>query len=170
MDNRHTHFMVMKYHLHPLSLIWAYPSIQAVLMDCSTLFLHNTSKAIRSMHALSSLGLNASGFKRLLSIRLYEQFVRPQLEYGLAIQVLRKPDLKDWKMPSLLVYGKYFAHGQTAQPKLCTILLICPRCTIVPPRFKPSSSYAVPNCQLMHFFTIFVKLQCKSHRAIYPNY
>lgn len=42
-----------------------------------------TSKA--SMNLLKSLGVNPSGFDRLLSLRLYTQICRAHLEYGLAI-------------------------------------------------------------------------------------
>ncbi|KAG1435679.1 hypothetical protein G6F56_013877 [Rhizopus delemar] len=41
---------------------------------------------------LASMGLNRQGFPLLLSSRLYASFIRPKLEYGLAIARLLKKD------------------------------------------------------------------------------
>ena len=57
-------------------------------MDPSLLIDHNTKKAIKSLNLLNSIGLSPSGFNRLLSARIYSQFIRPQMEYRLAIQIL----------------------------------------------------------------------------------
>jgi len=46
---------------------------------------NNTTKALRTMNQLSTIGLNPSGFRTLLSTRFYSQIIRSQLEYGLAI-------------------------------------------------------------------------------------
>jgi hypothetical protein len=46
---------------------------------------HNTTKAEKTLQLLSSIGLNSSGFSKLLASRLYQQIIRPQMEYGLAI-------------------------------------------------------------------------------------
>ncbi|OAD67597.1 hypothetical protein PHYBLDRAFT_173931 [Phycomyces blakesleeanus NRRL 1555(-)] len=54
-------------------------------IDPSLLISRNCVSAINSMRALQSLGVNHTGLSRLLSIRLYRQFIRPQFEYGLAI-------------------------------------------------------------------------------------
>ncbi|SAL96426.1 hypothetical protein [Absidia glauca] len=54
-------------------------------IDTKALITHNTTKALTSMHLLSSIGVNGSGYNRLTSTRLYHQFIRPQMEYGLAI-------------------------------------------------------------------------------------
>ncbi|KAG1390311.1 hypothetical protein G6F58_013029 [Rhizopus delemar] len=44
------------------------------------------------MAQLSAIGANRSGFSLLFSSRLYAMFVRPKLEYGLAISKLLKKD------------------------------------------------------------------------------
>ncbi|SAL98890.1 hypothetical protein [Absidia glauca] len=54
------------------------------------LLQHNTQKMLASMNVMASLGLNNSGFTKLLSSRIYQQFLRPQMEYGLAITPLTK--------------------------------------------------------------------------------
>ncbi|SAM00172.1 hypothetical protein [Absidia glauca] len=46
------------------------------------------------MLTLSTLGLNSRGYAKLLSVRLYQQFLRPQMEYGLAITHLGKERMR----------------------------------------------------------------------------
>jgi hypothetical protein len=55
-------------YLHPLELV-----------------TQNTNKALASLNQLAAIGLNPRGFDTLLSTRFYAQIIRPQLEYGLAI-------------------------------------------------------------------------------------
>ncbi|SAM00536.1 hypothetical protein [Absidia glauca] len=45
---------------------------------------------LASMNVMTSLGLINSGFTKLLSSRIYQQFLRPQMEHGLAITPLTK--------------------------------------------------------------------------------
>ncbi|KAG1183777.1 hypothetical protein G6F36_008199 [Rhizopus arrhizus] len=49
------------------------------------LIQRNTQKALATMNILSSVGVNPSSFSKLLCTRFYAHIVRPQLEYGLAI-------------------------------------------------------------------------------------
>ncbi|KAG1058640.1 hypothetical protein G6F41_013850 [Rhizopus arrhizus] len=41
------------------------------------------------MNQMTAIGVNSTGFDRLLSARFYCQIVRPQLEYGLAISAVK---------------------------------------------------------------------------------
>ncbi|KAI9468220.1 MAG: hypothetical protein EXX96DRAFT_492886 [Benjaminiella poitrasii] len=53
-----------------------------------------SSGAVKTMALLNSVGVNRNGFSLLLSSRLYTCFIRPKLEYGLAISRLTSPDVK----------------------------------------------------------------------------
>ncbi|KAG1437622.1 hypothetical protein G6F56_013014 [Rhizopus delemar] len=66
-------------------------------ISASSLIAHRTASTLSSMRLLHSMGLNRQGFTLLLSSRLYATFVRPKLEYGLAIIRLLK---KDWPFES----------------------------------------------------------------------
>ncbi|KAK4510882.1 uncharacterized protein ATC70_004659 [Mucor velutinosus] len=52
------------------------------------------SGAIKTMALLNSVGVNRNGFSLLLCARLYKSFIRPKLEYGLAISHLSFRDFK----------------------------------------------------------------------------
>ncbi|ORE02478.1 hypothetical protein BCV72DRAFT_317778 [Rhizopus microsporus var. microsporus] len=54
-------------------------------LDPEELIQRNTRKALATMNMLSSAGVNPSGFSKLLCTKFYAHIVRPQLEYGLAI-------------------------------------------------------------------------------------
>ncbi|KAI9309943.1 hypothetical protein BX666DRAFT_2100201 [Dichotomocladium elegans] len=53
-----------------------------------------SSGAVKTMALLNSVGVNRNGFSLLLSSRLYTCFIRPKLEYGLAISRLTSSDVK----------------------------------------------------------------------------
>ncbi|SAL98562.1 hypothetical protein, partial, partial [Absidia glauca] len=63
-------------------------------IDRDELIRRNSRKMHQSLNVMYSLGVNASGFSRLLSTRFYQQFLRPQLEYGLAISTMPKIKIK----------------------------------------------------------------------------
>ena len=52
------------------------------------------SGAVKTMGLLNSVGVNRNGFSLLLCARLYKTFIRPKLEYGLAISHLLFRDFK----------------------------------------------------------------------------
>lgn len=58
----------------------------------SGMVLKSKPGAMASMSQLNAIGVNRSGFPFLLSSRLYASFVRPKLEYGLAISKLLVKD------------------------------------------------------------------------------
>ncbi|KAI9483900.1 MAG: hypothetical protein EXX96DRAFT_606832 [Benjaminiella poitrasii] len=56
----------------------------------SQLFITNTAaKVQKSMHRIHQIGARTSGFSVPLSIRIYKQFIRLQIEYGLCITSLK---------------------------------------------------------------------------------
>ena len=61
-------------------------------ISVSALIDHRSASTLASMGMLASMGLNRQGFPLLLSSRLYASFIRPKLEYGLAIARLLKKD------------------------------------------------------------------------------
>jgi hypothetical protein len=64
-------------------------------MDTSMLVERNTRSALAAMRGgLHPLGLHSPSFSRLTSARLYATFIRPKLEYGLAVSVFLVKDLK----------------------------------------------------------------------------
>lgn len=63
-------------------------------LDPEKLVQSSVFKAISTMHVLSSIGVNPSGFSKLLCSRFYAQIVRPQMEYGIAINCFNHTQLK----------------------------------------------------------------------------
>lgn len=63
-------------------------------IDSNLLIQRNTSSAITAMKILKSIGCNPTGLPRLLATQLYQQFIRPKMEYGLAIIKTNKTQLK----------------------------------------------------------------------------
>ncbi|KAG1489845.1 hypothetical protein G6F53_013350 [Rhizopus delemar] len=61
-------------------------------ISVSAMVKHRASSTLFAMSQLNAMGLNRNGFSLLLSARLYASFVRPKLEYGLAIAHLLKKD------------------------------------------------------------------------------
>lgn len=55
------------------------------ILDAEELIKLNITKALAIMNLLTSIGVNPSGFDKLLSTRFYMQIVRAQMEYGIAI-------------------------------------------------------------------------------------
>jgi hypothetical protein len=72
----------------PQNTTFAYLGIsfkQGGYLDPEEIIQHNTRKALATMNLLSSIGVNPSGFSKLLSTRFYAHIIRPQLEYGVTI-------------------------------------------------------------------------------------
>lgn len=61
-------------------------------ISVSAMVKHRASSTLFAMSQLNAIGLNRNGFSLLLSARFYASFVRPKLEYGLAIAHLFKKD------------------------------------------------------------------------------
>ncbi len=68
-----------------------------------------------TMNALSSIGVNPSGFSKLLCSRFYAQIVRPQMEYGIAINCFNHTQLKTLEEAQNKCIRKiYGASGNTS--------------------------------------------------------
>ncbi|KAG1552208.1 hypothetical protein G6F46_001215 [Rhizopus delemar] len=63
-------------------------------LDPEKLVQSNIFKAMSTMNVLSSIGINPSGFSKLLCSRFYAQIVRPQMEYRIAINCFNHSLLK----------------------------------------------------------------------------
>jgi hypothetical protein len=63
-------------------------------MSTVALIQHRRPKTLAAMSLLQAIGARPSGFDPLLSSRLYRQFIRPTLEYGLAISSVTQAELK----------------------------------------------------------------------------
>ncbi|EIE80717.1 hypothetical protein RO3G_05422 [Rhizopus delemar RA 99-880] len=61
-------------------------------ISSAALIKHRSSGTLAAMAQLHSMGLNRQGFPLLLSSRLFASFIRPKLEYGLAIAQLTRKD------------------------------------------------------------------------------
>ncbi|KAG1321483.1 hypothetical protein G6F63_013761 [Rhizopus arrhizus] len=61
-------------------------------ISVTAMIKHRASGTLAAMAQLHSIGLNRQGFPLLLSSRLFAAFVRPKLEYGLAIAQLTRKD------------------------------------------------------------------------------
>ncbi|KAI9493051.1 hypothetical protein BDB00DRAFT_764344 [Zychaea mexicana] len=85
-------------------------------LDGKKLVACNTTSAITSMHTLNGIGLNPSGLSQMLASRLYAQFIRPKLEYGLAVTSFPKTQLKALEQAQStcirMVYGAH-SHSET---------------------------------------------------------
>lgn len=71
------------------------------------------ASAVKTMALLVSVGAHRNGFALLLSSRLYTCFIRPKIEYGLAISNLSGADLKHFddvqnKLVSMFIGGSWF--------------------------------------------------------------
>ncbi|KAG1052342.1 hypothetical protein G6F43_005515 [Rhizopus delemar] len=88
-------------------------------LDPDELIRRNSSKALATMNVLKSIGINPSGFSRLLSTRFYAHIVRPQLEYGLAINRFTNTQLKSIEDAQdtciRKIYGAHRVHILQAQ-------------------------------------------------------
>ncbi|KAI8328742.1 hypothetical protein BC941DRAFT_476806 [Chlamydoabsidia padenii] len=84
-------------------------------MDATSLIDHNTKKALISINILTTRGLNGSGYRRLLSSRPYQQFIRLQLEYGLAITATPKKNTKLLDSAQDICFRRiYGAHSRSS--------------------------------------------------------
>ncbi|KAG0167330.1 hypothetical protein DFQ29_000511, partial [Apophysomyces sp. BC1021] len=85
-------------------------------LDVKRLIARNSLSALTNMRILNNIGLNPSGFSRLLASRLYAQFIRPKLEYGLAIISFTKTQLKEIEHTQntcvRMIYGAH-THSET---------------------------------------------------------
>ncbi|CAO3607923.1 unnamed protein product [Cunninghamella echinulata] len=70
------------------------PIMYGGIIDKKEMIKNNTTKAINTLGILTSIGFNGGGFSKLTCSRIYQQFIRSQLEYGLAIITFNKYQIK----------------------------------------------------------------------------
>ncbi|CDH56230.1 hypothetical protein RO3G_07988 [Lichtheimia corymbifera JMRC:FSU:9682] len=87
-------------------------------IDPSLLIQRNSSSATAAMRTLETLGCNPRGFPRLLAIRLYQQFIRPKMEYGLAITHFNKDQLKRLEQAQDQCLRRIFGGHRTSSTKV----------------------------------------------------
>jgi hypothetical protein len=78
--------------------------------------------AIKTMALLTSIGVHRNGFSLLLCARLYTCFIRPKLEYGLAISRLRAPDINKLEKVQDRLVGMFLGSNHTMVAKHITCL------------------------------------------------
>ncbi|KAG2192365.1 hypothetical protein INT46_011178 [Mucor plumbeus] len=71
------------------------PIKQTGIIDTKALIQQNINKALGTMRQMASIGVNKKGFDKLIFTRLYNQIVRPQLEYGLAINTFNLRNIRE---------------------------------------------------------------------------
>ena len=57
-------------------------------IDWESVIQERSGKAMKTLGVMSQLGLNATGWATSASINVYKTFIRPQMEYGLALRPL----------------------------------------------------------------------------------
>ncbi|ORZ11438.1 hypothetical protein BCR42DRAFT_469198 [Absidia repens] len=93
-------------------------------MDPKQLINHNTKKAITAMNILSTFGVNRSGFNRLMATRIYQQFIRPMMEYGLAITTTTQQSLNKLESdnpPNPPAFAEFMEPTTDLPPESCAI-------------------------------------------------
>ena len=78
--------------------------------------------AVKTMALLNSIGVNRNGFSLLLSSRLYTTFIRPKIEYGLAISHLSAKDFQDLEALQNRLVGMFIGSHWTTVAKHITCL------------------------------------------------
>jgi hypothetical protein len=121
-------------------------------IDKAKLIDENKSKALKSLAAFSSLGLNPAGFPKLLSSRLYQQFLRPQLEYGLAILDIGKTlaKLLDKAQDTSLrrIYGAHSRSSTKVMKHLAKLPSMYQRTQILRFKFLCRTQWIPDDCLL----------------------
>lgn len=78
--------------------------------------------AIKTMALLTSIGVHRNGFSLLLCAKLYKIFIRPKLEYGLAISRLTAPEIKKLDRAQDKLVGMFLGSNHTAVAKHITCI------------------------------------------------
>ncbi|KAG1459613.1 hypothetical protein G6F46_001417 [Rhizopus delemar] len=86
-------------------------------LDPEKLVQSNIFKAMYTMNVLSSIGLNPSGFSKLLCSRFYAQIVRPRMEYGIAINCFNHTQLKSLEEAQDKCICKFYGASRKTSTK-----------------------------------------------------
>jgi hypothetical protein len=74
------------------------------------------------MALLTSIGVHRNGFSLLLCAKLYKTFIRPKLEYGLAVSRLTAPEIKKLDRAQDKLVGMFLGSTHTAVAKHITCI------------------------------------------------
>ncbi|KAG1510717.1 hypothetical protein G6F53_006471 [Rhizopus delemar] len=135
-------------------------------LDSEELIQRNIHKALATMNMLSSIGVNPSGFSKLLCTRFYAHIVRPQLEYGLAINRFTVHQLHALEEAQNSCIRKIYGARGKASTKvmlhMSKLPLMSERVSILQAQFLFRSLY-LPEDALLHRLLPYV--QCaKGHQ------
>jgi hypothetical protein len=119
-------------------------------LDPEELIRRNTQKALATMNILSSVGVNPSGLSKLLCTRFYAHIVRPQLEYGLAINRFTVSQIHALEEAQNNCIKKIYGARGKASIKVSSTCPSYPSCRNESIYYKHSSSFVLYIYQKMH--------------------
>ncbi|KAG2222501.1 hypothetical protein INT45_012815 [Circinella minor] len=117
-------------------------------INTNELIDRNTTAAVSVMNIMASIGVRARCLGKLLSTRLYRQFIRPKMEYGLAIAKLNRDDyntLQETQNTCLRkIYGTKANHSMAIIHHLANLKFMVDRVTTLQAKFI-FRSYHMPD-------------------------
>lgn len=121
-------------------------------IDTIRLIHKNTTGALNSIRTLNTIGVSPSGFDRLLSSRFYRQFIRPKMEYGLAITIFNVAQTKllDAAQDQCLrlIYGSHRTASTAVMRHLANLPSMAERIMYLQARFL-LRAYTLPEDTLL---------------------
>lgn len=109
------------------------------------LIAHNRNAGLAALFSLVPLGLNPHGLPPKLQIALYKQFIRPTMEYGLAITKTTKRQLTPLQQTQQQALRRMFGGHSTSETAVIQHLSALPtmftRSTILQAKFIHRSAY-----------------------------
>ncbi|KAG2219714.1 hypothetical protein INT45_006046 [Circinella minor] len=116
------------------------PQLYGVNLQRATKFTYLVS----AMNIMASIGVRARCLGKLLSTRLYRQFIRPKMEYGMAIAKLNRDDyniLQETQNTCLRkIYGTKTNHSMAIIHHLANLEFIVDRVTTLQAKFMPDDA------------------------------
>lgn len=121
-------------------------------IDRRILVEHNKSSFLAALHSLRSIGLNRTGFPPFLLVSLFKQFVRPCMEYGLAIKSISPTALRPLSQSLNLALRTMFGGHARSETQviqlLCGLPSVPQRATILKAKFIARALRLSPDCLL----------------------
>ncbi|KAI9277014.1 hypothetical protein BDA99DRAFT_545117 [Phascolomyces articulosus] len=144
-------------------------------MGTQLLIEHNTRKATSTLNCLNALGLGPTGFTRLLATRIYAQFIRPQMEYGLAIQKTQQKYTKLLENTQSSSYFRriYGSNNQRASTKVMQHLINIPsmkiRVSILQAKFLNRTRWLPEDTLLSNLLPIIDTISTTLWKSLPPQ-
>ena len=91
-------------------------------LDGGAILTNRIGGAKRTMGLLTSVGLHRNGYSLLLCARLYKTFIRPKLEYGLAISRLSASEVRKLDSAQDSLVAMFLGSTRTAAAKHMTCI------------------------------------------------